>query len=446
VTGDRRQVDGYLRRLNLLLLPAAFFNGYDSELRALLLPQLQHAFHVGLPAIGALSVPIGAGQFVAFFVVRMADRVGRRPILLVSLLAYALLTGLTAMTSAIWSFALCQGLAQVAIGTEYALAVLVVAEETSTENRGRSLGRLLLAAPLGAIFTAALLASGLAHTSLGWRAFYLIGVAPALLVALARRALKETTAFRHVVEATRAPVRASFRDSLEPPFRRRVIALGMVNFLIKIPVTGGAGWWVYYAEKERHLSTTLVALDIGVAYGIGTAGYYVCGRLIDRFGRKPVATAFIGLGCGFGIALFQVGSEAASFPLLLVAVFFGLGVDPALSALSAESFPTRIRAQASSIVGNGFSNGGGLLGPALVGVLGAPGAAIGSVGGAASTLMGLGAGAIAVLATAVRETRGADLEAEDPLAVDKGAPGGPAAASPLSGHAGPKGLRRGHTG
>ena len=182
--------DPYRRRLSALLLPAAFFNGYDGQLRALLLPQLQHSFHVDLATIGAASVPIGAGQFVAFLVVRLADRVGRRPILLVSLLFYALFTGLTALADSVWAFAAFQGLAQVAIGTEFALAVIVLAEETPGDERGRALGRLLVAGPLGAIFTAGLLGAGLGRTALGWRAFYLVGLAPILLLALARRSLR----------------------------------------------------------------------------------------------------------------------------------------------------------------------------------------------------------------------------------------------------------------
>lgn len=405
--------DPYRRRLSTLLLPAAFFNGYDGQLRALLLPQLQHSFHVGLAAIGAVSVPIGAGQFVAFLVVRMADRVGRRPILLVSLLFYALFTGLTALATTVWAFALFQGLAQVAIGTEFALAVIVLAEETPPEQRGRALGRLLVAGPLGAIFTAGLLGAGLGRTALGWRAFYLVGLAPILLLALARRGLRETSAFSALAEA---PPRARLRDALARPWRSRIVALGAVSFLEKVPVTAGAGWWVYYAERERHLSTGLVSLDLGAAYGIGTLGYSACGHLIDRFGRKPVAAAYLLLGSGFGVALFQSRTEVASFAFLLLAVFFGLGVGPALSALSAESFPTAVRAQASAIVGNGFANGGELLGPALVGVLGASGGPLGSVGEAVSALMVLALASVAVLWCFVSETRGARLDAEDPLA------------------------------
>ncbi len=404
----------YLRLLMWLLVPAAFFNGFDAELRALLLPQLQKAFGVGTAALGIANIPIGAGQFVAFFCVRLADRLGRRPILLVSLLGYALFTGLTASASSVVTFALYQSLGQVCLGTEYALAVLVVAEEMPPEHRGRAIGTLLVAAPLGAVATAALLGAGLQHTDLGWRAFYLVGVVPLLAIGLARRLLHETTAFRRAAAGGRSRPRVPLREVLARPWRRLVLALGALNFLEKVPVTAGAGWWVYYAEKERHLSTGLVAIDLGTAYALGTLGYYACGRAIDRFGRRPVTATYLGLGAVFGIALFQSAGEAANFVLLVLAVFFGLGVGPALSALSAECFPTHVRAQAGAVVGNGFANAGELLGPALVGVLGARHGLIGSIGDTVTILALLMPMAIVVVWRFVPETRGSHLYPESP--------------------------------
>ena len=401
----------YLRIMLVLLVPAAFFNGYDGELRVLLLPQLQHAFHLRLATIGLANIPIQAGAFVAFFAIRLADRVGRRPLLLVSLFGYALFAGLTSLSWDVWSFALFQSFSQIFAGTEYALAVIVVLEEFPREHRGRALGMLLVAVPIGVVATAGLLGAGLLHTPLGWRSFYLVGVVPALAVGFARRYLKETADF--LATKGNRPARAPLRDVLVQPWRRRVAALGAVSFLEKIPVTAGAGWWVYYAEHERHFSTGTVSLELGVSFALGTSGYYACGRLIDRFGRRPVATFFLIAAFASGIALFQSSSKAANFVFLLFAVFFGLGIGPALSAMSAESFPTRIRAQASAVVGNGFANAGEITGPAVVGVLGERGGLIGSVGNTVTVLAFFLLAAVPVLWRFVPETRGANLGAVD---------------------------------
>ncbi len=401
-----------------LLWPAAFFNGFDASLRALLLPQLQDAFHVGVATLGVASVPITAGQFVAFFAVQAADRVGRRPLLLVSLLGYTLFTGLTALSWSVVSFATFQFFAQVFLGTEFAMAVIVVSEELPPASRGRALGRLLISGPLGAVIAAVLLAAGLGHTTLHWRAFYLVGLVPLLLIAYARRLLQETRAYQ-VSAAARAE--AGSAGGMLPgglrrlvvawrkPWRSNVIALGLVSFLQKVPTSAGAGWWVYYAEKQRHWSSTLVSIFLVCAYGLGTTGYYFCGRAMDRFGRRPTAAVYLTLGIVLGALAFQVDYKPAAFVLIIGAVFFGLGIGPALSAFGAELFPTRIRAEANAWVGNGFANAGSVLGPALVGILGDKNGLVGNVGDTVSLLCVVGLPAIPIIWFKLRETRGVSL-------------------------------------
>ena len=184
----------YLRLLLSLLLPAAMFNAYDAELRAVLLTQLKESFHVGTAAIGLANIPIGVGQFVAFFVVIQADRVGRRPILLWSILGYTVFTTLTAVSWSLWSFAAFQFGAQVFIGTEFGVAVTLLAEEVPAEQRGRYLSWLLLVSPLGAVLGGLLVAVGFLQNPLGWRAFFLIAAVPLLVVSVARRRLQESRA------------------------------------------------------------------------------------------------------------------------------------------------------------------------------------------------------------------------------------------------------------
>jgi putative MFS transporter len=412
--------DRYMRLLLWLLLPAAFFNGFDGELRALLLSDIQNTFRVSVATLGLVSVPISAGQFVAFFGVRIADRVGRRPLLLVSLAGYTVFTALTAGAWSIWSFVLFQFFAQVFLGTEYSAAVLVISEEVDPAARGRVLGKLLVAGPLGAVVTAALLGVKLDHTVLGWRLFYLVSLLPLVLIVIARRLLHETRAYRRSSDRRGRPATpTSWRDWFtvwQRPWRARVLTLGMVSFLQKVPVTAGSGWWVYYAERQRHYSTTLVSIYLVTAFGLGTVGYYVCGRAIDRFGRKPTLVLYLSLAAVFGALLFQTSDRVASFFLLLGSVFFGLGVGPALSAYGAELFPTVIRAQGSAWVVNGFASTGAVLGPALVGVLGDRSGLIGNVGDTVSVLAVLVAASAVVAARFLPETRGVVLdEGDDPL-------------------------------
>src|SRR5438445_7020607 len=118
--------DRYLRLLLILLISATFFEGYDSSILALLLPNIQATFHVSEAVLGLTRIPIELGLFVAFFVARLSDRVGRRPLLLWSVVGYTAFTVLTAFSWDIWSFASFQFGARIFLGAEYAVALTML--------------------------------------------------------------------------------------------------------------------------------------------------------------------------------------------------------------------------------------------------------------------------------------------------------------------------------
>jgi MFS transporter, putative metabolite:H+ symporter len=412
-----RQTVGDQRSLALvfaLLASAAFFDGYDAQILALLLPQIQDSFHASVAALGVAHIPIALGQFVAFFVIRQADRVGRRPLLLVTILGY---TAFTAATAAAWdlsAFAVLQFGAQVFIGAEFGVAVTMLVEVFPKERRGRALGLLLTFGPLGAVVVAILLDAGLQDTALGWRLFYLIGLLPLVVVAIGRRRLPETARFkeeqRRRAAGTSAP-RVPLLEPWFPQYRGRLVLVGLVSLLQTLPTSAAVAWWAYYAERQRGLSTGEVATYVIFAYGAGLFGYYSCGRLMDRIGRRPTGIIYIVCTVAAGIALFQSGHGVATPLLLAVAVFFGLGIGPVLSAYATELFPTRIRAEASSWVRNWFAVVGSALGPALVGVLGDPyHGAIGNIGNTLSLLMLVALPAAFLIWRYMPETRGIELE------------------------------------
>lgn len=383
----------HLRLLLLLLLPAALFDAYDSELRAVLLTQLKASFHVGTAAVGLANIPIGAGQFVAFFAVLQADRVGRRPILLWSIVGYTAFTTLTATAWDIWSFAAFQFAAQVFIGAEFGVAVTLLAEEAPAARRGRYLSWLLLFSPLGAVVAGLLVAVGFLHNPLGWRAFYLVALLPLVVASVARRYLDESRAWLlAATERATGPSRgfpgrvAGALSVWRGADRWRVGAVGAIAFLQGLVSAGAVGWWTYYAEHERHLGTTTAGAFFAAAALFSVAGYLVCGALMDRVGRRRVAMLYTVAAVACAVGTFQVAGRWTMFPLLLGTAFFGIGAAPVLSAFATELFPTAVRAQASAWIRNGFGSAGAVTGPALIGVLGARGGLIGSIGAAASVM------------------------------------------------------------
>ena len=403
----------------MLLLPAALFDSYDGELRAVLLHQIQQNFHVGVATLGLINIPIGAGQFVAFFVVASADRFGRRPILLWSIIGYTAFTSLTACSWDIWSFAVFQFGAQVFVGAEFGVAVTLLSEEVPPEQRGRILARLLMFSPIGAILAGGLLAAGLLHNPIGWRMFFLVATIPLVIASVARRRVRESRVYlaeqanaRTRPARRREPVGVRVRRVLaiwSSPARGRLAAVCAIAFFQGLPAAAAVGWWTYYAEHERHLPTSLAGAFFAVAALVSVGGYVTCGRLMDRIGRRPTAVGFVVAAVVCGVGTFQVADRWVMLPLLIGTAFFGIGVAPALSAFATELFPTAVRAQASAWIRNGFGNTGSVLGPALVGILGGAGL-LGSVGAAATLIALVFLLAAPVIWWALPETRHVALD------------------------------------
>jgi putative MFS transporter len=404
----------YLRLLLLLLISAAFFEGYDSSILALLLPNIQASFHVSEAVLGVTRIPIELGLFVAFFVTRLSDRLGRRPLLLWSVVGYTAFTALTAASWDIWSFAFFQFGSRIFLGAEYAIGVTMIVEEFPTAKRGRALGTMLTFSALGTIAVGLLLGAKLQDTSLEWRAFYLVGLIPLVLLSFFRRRLQETSRFLEEKERRAQgghPDEVAFLEPWKPQYRRNLVLVGLLHMLRSIPLFGSTAWWAFYAERERGFTELQVAIYIIAAYGTGCIGYYVCGRAMERFGRRPTAMVYFAGGIFFSMLLFQVSGKGISFVALMLAVFFGLGMGPVMAAFATELFPTEIRGQAAAWIRNWFEIAGYVFGPALVGILGdhATGA-IGNIGDTVTLLMVMQIPTIWLVWRYMPETKGRELE------------------------------------
>jgi MFS family permease len=404
--------DRYLRLLLLLLVSAAFFEGYDSSILALLLPNIQSTFGVSEATLGLTRIPIELGLFVAFFVARLSDRFGRRPMLLWSVVGYTVFTALTAISWDIWSFTFFQFATRVFLGSEYAIGVTMIVEEFPAHRRARALGVMMTFMAFGTIATGLLLAAGLQDTSLDWRAFYLVGLLPLLLLSVLRHRLRETRRFIEVQEGRlEAEPRQSMLVPWRPRFRRNLVLVGMIHMFRSVPLFGATAWWAFYAERERGFTDDQVAFYIICAYGLGCLGYYLCGRSMERFGRRPTGLVY-GIGATIWMTvLFQTTSQTLTFVALLLGVFFGLGMAPVMGAVATELFPTEVRGQSMAWVRNVFEIAGYVFGPAVVGILGDHrSGAIGNVGDTVTALTLLMLPGLWLVWRYLPETKGRELE------------------------------------
>ena len=124
----------YRRKLLRLLATATFFNGYDG----FVLPFVLSLILVGLggtqAAAGTVQLIAQSGAVVAFFIAAQADRIGRRRLLLITISGYTIAVVATALSVNLAMLTAAQFVAQVFLGSEWAVAITIVVEEFPTPS------------------------------------------------------------------------------------------------------------------------------------------------------------------------------------------------------------------------------------------------------------------------------------------------------------------------
>src|SRR5208337_1394811 len=251
----------YLAALFAMLMSATIFEGYDITIFHLAMPEIARTFHMADPSIGLMATIVRFGGMLSFFVVILADRYGRKPIISTTVLCYTLLTLFTALSRGVGSFTIFQSLAQIFLAAEFGVAVTMISEEFPDERRGRAIAALHMVAFLG-VTAAALTYAIMAESWWGWRGMYLLGFAPLVMVAFLRRRLRETARFIALERARTAAgearpefwkqIRSCLAPLLAGPYRARLLIMaGLWN---SIGLIGGptVTYFSLFARRDHH--------------------------------------------------------------------------------------------------------------------------------------------------------------------------------------------------
>ncbi len=332
-----------------MLSVVGLFDQYDSSILSFALPEIQSSLAIPEAEVGYLGSIIAMGAVPAVLAGLAADRLGRRRLLLITIVAYTVLTGATAFAPDAQSYVTLQFFARAFSTAELMLAVVVIAEEFGPTTRGWGIGALFAIRSCGVGLAAG--AYPLAHAiGFGWRSLYLAGLIPLVLVAYWRRTLPETERFsRRRGELARAggsefalaPLLHLIRD-----YPGRFVAMSSV--IASLTVGGAAASFLapkYLQEAHGWAPNQLMLLYVfGGAFGI--VGATVAGSLSDRLGRKRMA---IGLGllvtC-LAISFYNISGWLLA-PLWVAMIFCLIGHDTMQAAIGAEMFPTSYRSTAA---------------------------------------------------------------------------------------------------
>jgi putative MFS transporter len=246
---------------------------------------------------------------------------------------------------------------------------------------------------------------------LGWRTVYFVGAVPLVLLAFARRSMRETRRFEELTREREASPERARDDGLfaiwRGPRRVRVVQVALVWALCYVCTQNTVTFWKEFAMAERGLTDG----DVGLAVSIAAVGSlplaFLAGKLLDRIGRKPgAAIIFVAASLGT-LGAYTLSSRAPLTASLILAIFGATAVLTVLNAFTAELFPTEERASAFAWCNNLLGRVGYVLSPMVVGwAAGRLGWSV-AVGGTALFPIA----ALALVYAWFPETRGKDLEA-----------------------------------
>ena len=332
-----------------LVSAASFFEMYDLYLFALALKQIQAGLGIAEADLGLLGSIVRFGALPAFGIALLADRFGRRPVLLFTILAYTLLTGATAFAPDARTFVVLQFLARAFAVAEALLAVVVIAEELDPEVRGWGIGAFAAIQACGA-GAAALLFGLVGDIENGWRGLYLVGLGPLLLVAYWRRTLPETRRFRAErerrmrVETTEHALRPMI--DLVRMYPARMAAICSVVFVLALAESAAGFFGPKFLQDSHGFNPGGVALLTFFGGAFAIVGNTVAGWLSDRFGRRRIAVGFL-LGQAVLIVAYYNVPTLWVVPAWILMTFTLLGAGVTLAAYGSELFPTSYRSTAA---------------------------------------------------------------------------------------------------
>lgn len=233
---------------------------------------------------------------------------------------------------------------------ETILATVVIVEEFPPEHRGWGVGAAGAIQACGGGF-AALLFGFVDVLPYGWRALYLVGLVPLMLIAYWRRTLPETQRFEDLATHHRERMTVNPLSPILELGRRypkRFWALATAVFMTSAAASSAGFFAPKYLQDAHGWTPAGVALMTFVGGAFAIVGNPLAGWLSDNRGRRPITALF---ACGLGVsAILLYTAAGVLLPVLwILLVFFQLGTNVTEGTYSAEMLPTSQRSTAVGV-------------------------------------------------------------------------------------------------
>ena len=335
-----------------LLCTIQVVDGYLGTVLTATLTFAADEFGRGNTAQGVLMAVVRAGVLIALVTAALADRHGRRRLILATGTGSCLVCALGALAPGLWFLG---GTQLVARGLSTALGILIVilaAEEMPSRSRAWAMSVLVLCAALGSGMAFAVLPLADLHIS-AWRIVYLVPLAGLAVVVWVGRRLPESRRYEAAASGRDSHDGSLIDRQADPELaarrRRRLVLLAASAFLIAMFAAPASGLRNDFLKDEREFSATAITLFTYFTNTPIGIGVFVGGYLADRRGRRPTGAAGLVLGAVF-IAWAYFSDGAALWLLTLVGGVVGAIAVPALAVYGPELFGTHRRGRSNASI------------------------------------------------------------------------------------------------
>jgi putative MFS transporter len=401
---ERLPFSKWHRNFFILAFCGIMFDAADFAMFGAALPPIAREFGLGPAQAGLLATAGLIGAFVgALFWGTISDYIGRRTSFQATVGLFAVFTGLVAVSWNMASLTVFRFLSNFGLGGEVPVTLTLSSEFSPGRIRGSMTGNIMAAFPVGLVIAAAL--SIFIIPRWGWRALFIVGVVPAILLFFVRRFMPESVRYLlskgRVDEAERTvadiekqaigrplttdeiktmpnvrpevgtKTKVTVFELLAPGRTRNTLLLWVVSFGF-LWSSNGILFMLPTILQQRGIPLTQAITFMLVQALTAVVGYSVCGFLIDRYGRRPILFLYFFVGAFFHLWF----AEASGIWLYFAAAAVGWvnpGVYGSTGIYVSELHPTHMRATA---VGWFFGIGriGSFLAPTVVGFMLAYGA------------------------------------------------------------------------
>jgi MFS family permease len=337
-------------------------DAFDAMLYALVLTYVMRDLGMSKAISGLLyTLTLLASGIGGVFFGFLADRIGRKRALMLSILTYSVCSFASGLSTTVLMLAVFRFILGLGMGGEWNTGATLVAETWPDELRAKALSVVQSSWAIG--YALAALVAGIVLRYANWRMVFFVGILPAIVTLWIQNRVPESRMWLEHEKQSVAVVGVvsdnSFFAIFRRPYGKSTIALLLLNFF------GLFGWWGLFTWIPPYLS--LPVAQGGRGFGLmGTTtllivlnlfgmfpGYLSFGWVADHLGRRKSFVVYL-FAAAVLVPLYAVARSAVALLVVgAIVAFFATGFFSGSGIIGSEIFPTRLRARALGLTYNG---------------------------------------------------------------------------------------------